>query len=199
MHAALLALFRKGLLLALAGLVAAPWSTADMVATVHEWLKDLAPVVVSIAVFFVTLSFNRWQVRLAKQRLRHDLYDRRMAIYAAFRELLIALPEKDNDEIKVLLRKANIARFEAPFLFDNANLPAYLEQLCKQITDEVIGNSMFVEALKNETALMNDPEAVQEFVQRAARPGAARLEIPERHLRELPQQFAELKLRDFWK
>ncbi len=170
-----------------------------MVATVHECLKDLAPVVVSIAVFLVTLSFNRWQVRLAKQKLRHDLYDRRMTVYAAFRELLIALPEKGDDEIKVLLRKANIARFEAPFLFDNVNLPAYLEELCKQITEEVIGNTMFVQALKNETALKNNPEAACEFMQRAARPGIAKLEIPEHHLRELPQQFAELKLRDLWK
>ena len=65
MHTALLALFLKGLLLALGALFAALWSTSDMGATVLEWLKDVAPVVVSlaavfvsIAVFFVTRSFN---------------------------------------------------------------------------------------------------------------------------------------------
>jgi hypothetical protein len=58
---------------------------------------------------------------------------------------------------------------------------------------------MFVEAVKDEPALMNNPEAVREFLQRAARPGVAKLEIAERHLRELNQQFAELKLTDFWK
>jgi hypothetical protein len=202
MHTALLALLLKGLLLALAAVFAALWSTSDMAATVHEWLKDLAPVVVSIAVLFVTWSFNGWQKRLAKQKLRHDLYDRRMAIYVVFRELLMALPDtkKSDADIKALLHNANIARFEAQFLFDNANLPAYLEQLCKQITEEVIGNSMVVEAvMKNEAALVNNPEAVREFLQRAARPGVAKLEIAERHFRELPEQFAELKLTDFWK
>jgi len=172
-----------------------------MAATVHEWLKDLAPVVVSIAVLFVTWSFNSWQARLAKQKLRHDLYDRRIAIYFVFWELLTALPDakKSDDDINALLRKAHSARYQAPFLFDNVRLPNYLEQLCKQITEEVIGNSMFVEAMKDKPALMNNPEAVREFLQRAARPGVAKLEIAERHLRELNQQFAELKLTDFWK
>lgn len=69
----------------------------------------------------MTWFFNRWQKRLAKQKLRHDLYDRKMAIYVAFRELLLALPDiKKSDDIKALLYKANIARLEAPFLFDNA-------------------------------------------------------------------------------
>ena len=58
--------------------------------------------------------------------------------------------------------KANIARLEAPFLFDNANLPAYLEQLCKQITEEVIGNRMFVEAVKSEAALVHG--YIREFI-----------------------------------
>ena len=201
MHTALPALFLKGFLLALAAVFAALWSTSDMAATVLGWLKDLAPVIVSIAVLFVTWSFNRWQARLAKQKLRHDLYDRRMAIYVAFRELLMALPDtkKSDDDINALLRNANIARFEAPFLFDNANLPSYLEQLCKQITEEVIGNNMFVEAVRDEPALMGNPEAGREFLRRAARPGVAKLEIAEQHFRELPQQFAELKLTDFWK
>jgi hypothetical protein len=178
-----------------------------MAATVHEWLKDLAPVVVSlaavvvsIAIFFVTRSFNEWQKLLAKQKLRHDLYDRRMAIYVAFRELLISLPEKGDDEIKTLLRKAHIARFEAPFLFDNVNLPAYLEQICTEITKEIIGTNMFVEAVKDQrAALMSDPKAASDYLERAARPGTAKSEIPERYnFRELNQQFAELKLTDFW-
>jgi hypothetical protein len=167
-------------------------------ADILEWLKALVPSFLALAVLIVTGLFYYWQVRLAKQKLRHDLYDRRIAIYVAFRELLIALPEKD-DEIKALLRKANIARFEAPFLFNDVNLPAYLVQLCEQITEEVIGNRMFVEAVKNEAGLMNNPEVAPEFAKRAARFGVAKLEIPDRHLRELPQHFAELKLTDFWR
>jgi hypothetical protein len=108
-----------------------------MAVTIHEWVKDLAPVVVSIAVLWVTISFNRWQGRLAKQKLRHDLYERRMAVYIAFRDLLIALPEKGDEEIKASHRKASIARFEASFLFDDPNLPTYLEDVCKQVSDQV--------------------------------------------------------------
>jgi lysylphosphatidylglycerol synthetase-like protein (DUF2156 family) len=127
MDSALLPLFLKGLLFTLAALFAALWSASDMAATVLEWLKDLAPivvslaaVVVSLAVFFVTRSFNEWQKLLAKQKVRHDLYDRRMAIYVAFRELLTALPDakKSHDDIKALLFKANSARYQAPFLFE---------------------------------------------------------------------------------
>jgi hypothetical protein len=141
-------------------------------------------------------------IRLARQKLRHELYDRRMAIYVAFRELLIALPEKSDDEIKALLRKANIARFEAPFLLgDDPKIQAYLEELCKQVTDDVISNITHRDAMNEQVAaIKNDPKVVKEFAERTARLGAAKLNLPGRHLRELPQRFAEcLKLTDFWK
>ncbi len=166
-----------------------------MTVTVHEWLKDSVPVVVSIAVLFVTLSFNGWQKRLAKQKLRHDLYDRRIAIYVAFWELLTALPDtkKSDDDFKALLLKANSARY-------HVNLPTYLEQLCTQINEEVIGPIMYLDAMNKQiAAIQNDPEAVKKRVEAAARLGAAKLDIPQRHLKELNQEFAELKLTDFWK
>jgi hypothetical protein len=170
-----------------------------MAVTIHEWLKDLAPVVVSIAVLWVTVSFNRWQQQLAKQKLRHDLYERRMAIYVAFRDLLVALPEKSDEEIKALHRKASIVRFEAPFLFENPRLATYLEQLCKQVLDEVIANAMFLEAVRNQTP-MNEPQIVQDFTRRAAQYSAAKVEIPERHFKELSEQFVtNMNLSDFWK
>jgi len=77
---------------------------------IRGWLKDFAAVAVSIAVLAVTLSFNSWQRRLAKQQLKHQLYERRTAIYTAFRELVLVLPEKNNDEITALFRKANTTR-----------------------------------------------------------------------------------------
>jgi hypothetical protein len=170
-----------------------------MAVTIHEWVKDLAPVVVSIAVLWVTISFNRWQGRLAKQKLRHDLYERRMAVYIAFRDLLIALPEKGDEEIKASHRKASIARFEASFLFDDPNLPTYLEDVCKQVSDKVIANATFLEVMRNQTQ-MNDPQMIQDFARRAAQLGEAKIEIPDRHLKELSRQFGpSLKLSDFWK
>lgn len=74
-----------------------------------EWVKALSAPVVAGAVFFVTWSFNRWQRRLAKEKLRHDLYDRRFAIYIVFRNLLLALHATSVSEIGAVLRKANIA------------------------------------------------------------------------------------------
>jgi hypothetical protein len=168
---------------------------------VPEWLKDLAPVVVSIAVLGVTFSFNRWQRRLAKEQLRHQLYERRAAIYAAFRELLIALPEKSDNEIKTLFRKATIARFEVPFLFEyDPKLQAYLEQLCKQVGEDVISNIVSLDAMGRAGLPMNDPQMIQDMMNKTSQLGAAKLEIPDRHLRELPQEFARfLKLTDFSK
>jgi hypothetical protein len=170
-----------------------------MAATVLEWLKVLGPPLLAAAVAIATWQFQKWQVRLAKQKLRHDLYDRRLAIYVAFQELLLALPEKSDDEIKAALRKASIARFQAPFLLDDPKIPTYLEALCKQVTDDVIGNIMFLDAMRGNIR-MNDPRIVRDFTERADRLGKAKLDLPGRHLGELSARFAEsLKLTDFWK
>lgn len=168
---------------------------------VLRWLRDFAPIAVSIAVLVVTLSFNSWQRRLAREHLRHQLYERRVAVYGAFRELLLALPEKSDDEIKALFRKASIARFEVAFLFeDDKNLQAYLEQLCRRVTDEVINNIFFLDGMKQQTAIMNDPQIAQDFARRANQLGVAKLKIPGDHLTQLPQEFAAfLKLTDFLK
>jgi hypothetical protein len=166
-----------------------------------RWVKDFAPVIVSIAVLVVTFSFNRWQRRLAREQLRHQLYERRVAVYGAFRELLLTLPEKSNDEIKALFRTASMARFEIPFLFeDDAKLKVYLEQLCKRVTEEVINNIFFVDGMKQQQAVMNDPQIARDFATRASQLSVAKLKIPEDHLTRLPQEFAPfLKLTDFSK
>jgi hypothetical protein len=97
-------------------------------------------------------------------------------------------PRKGDDEIKALLRKANIARFEAPFLLaDEPTIQLYLEELCKQVTGDVIGNIMYLDAMKEQVpAIKNDPQVVKAFAERAARLGAAKLDIPDRHLRTAP-------------
>ena len=176
-------------------------SSSDMTATwILDLLKVLGPFLLAIVVAFATWRFQDWQVRLAKQKLRHDLYDRRFAIYLAFQELLLALPERGDDEIKAAFRRAAIARLEAPFLLADPKIQAYLEALCKQVTDDVIGNIMFLDAVKQHGELMNDPQACRDMIDRASRLGTAKLSLPDRHLGELSEQFAEfLKLTDFWK
>jgi hypothetical protein len=165
-----------------------------------EWLKVLGPFLLAIVVAVATWKFQEWQVRLAKQKLRHDLYDRRFAIYLAFEELLLALPVKGEDEIKAAFQKAVIARLKARFLLADQNTQAYLEALCKEVNDEVIGNFMFLDAFKQDATLKSDPQAVRDSLERGSRLGIAKLKIPDRHLRELSEQFAKfLELTDFWK
>jgi len=156
-----------------------------------QWVKDLAPIVVSMAVLVVTLSFNSWQRRVAREQLRHQLYERRVSVYGAFRELLLALPEKTDDEIKALFRKASIARFEVPFLFeDDRKLQDYLELLCTRVTEEVINNIFFVDGVRQQSAIIKDPQVAQDFAARVNQLGVAKLKIPEDHLARLPQEFA---------
>lgn len=64
--------------------LAALWSQLSRTGDILDWVKALAPSSVALAVLVVTGLFYYWQVRLAKQKLRHDLYDRRFAIYTAF-------------------------------------------------------------------------------------------------------------------
>lgn len=166
-----------------------------------QWVKDFAPVAVSIAVLVVTLSFNSWQRRVAREQLRHQLYERRASVYAAFRELLLTLPEKTDDEIKALFRKASIVRFEVPFLFeDDHKLQNYLDELCSRVTKEVINNIFFVDGVRQQSAIITDPQIAQDFAARVNQLGVAKLEIQEDHLSRLPQEFAPfLKLTDLSK
>jgi hypothetical protein len=164
-----------------------------------EWLKAIGPIAVALVVFIATFWFYSWQIRLTKQKLRHDLYDRRFAIYALFRELLIALIEKNNEEIMAAFRKASIARIEAKFLLDDPILEATLDTLCKQVTDDVISNIMYIDGMKPHLATL-DPQTHQEFGERADRLGRAKLILVGKYFEELPKQFAQfLKLTDFSK
>lgn len=97
-----------------------------------EWAKALGLPLLAVAVSGASVLavsvFSWWQVRIAREKLRHDLHDRRFAIYMAFHELLVAIIEKDDVETE--LRKANAARAHSPFLLKA--LGVYLEGLLKE-------------------------------------------------------------------
>jgi len=161
-----------------------------------EWVKALSAPVVAVAVFLVTWSFNRWQERLAKEKLRHDLYDRRFAIYIVFRDLLLALHASSVSEIGAALRKANIACLEAVFLLD-PEIHEYLDQLCERVQAEVLDNMAACDSIKRDPGAMNDPQVRRELTERELRLNSARRIILDR-FKELPLQFARfLKLTDF--
>jgi hypothetical protein len=111
---------------------------------VLEWLKALGPLLLAVVVAYVTWRFQQWQVRLEKEKLRHQLYDRRFAIYKAFQKLLIALVDKPDDEVKAAFKKAGIACSDALFLLPDPEVQAYLNELHKQVLDEVIVAELFI-------------------------------------------------------
>jgi hypothetical protein len=172
---------------------------------IHEWLRELVPVLVSVASFVVsvavlcaTRSFNKWQTRLAQQKLRHDLYDRRFAIYMAFHELLVALVDKSDGEVRDSFPRCYVKLCEASFLLDDPQIEAYLKDLYKQVDDRVIRNIMFLQS--SESAGTKAPQLCQEVAKRALELAAARADLATSHIQELPRQFARcLKLTDFWK
>jgi hypothetical protein len=51
---------------------------------------------------------------------------------------------------------------------------------------------MFLDAFKNEPALMNDPQAVRDSIERASRLGTAKLDIPDRHLTRTAPTICEI-------
>lgn len=94
-----------------------------------EWAKALGIPILAVAVSFATYRSGRWQVRIAREKLRHDLYERRYAIYLAFHDLLVAIAEKDSVDVE--LERANAARAQSPFLLDR-RLGPYLDRLYKE-------------------------------------------------------------------
>jgi hypothetical protein len=143
----------------------------------------LLAVVVSVATYFS----GRWQVRIAREKLRHDLYDRRFDVYMAFHELLVAIVEKD--EVETEFRKANAARFQSPFLLDG--LQTYLEELSTE--------AFRINAIGK---LIRDPSAraaqePREFFEAGTKLSQDKVNFANRVL-ELSQKFEPfLKLTDF--
>ena len=91
-----------------------------------EWAQVFGIPSLAVAVSFATYRSGQWHVRIAREKLRHDLYERRFAIYRAFHDLLVAIGEKDDFEIE--LKQADVARGQSPFLLDR-RLGQYLEKV----------------------------------------------------------------------
>jgi hypothetical protein len=126
---------------------------------------------VALAIFALTWFFHAWQVRLEKQKLRHDLYERRFTIYGAFQDLLLALPGKHDKEIDTAFRKASIARLNAPFVLgDDPAIQAYLDQILTDVRDSVLNNVAFRDAVNDNDALKSDPQVVQDLNGKAITP-----------------------------
>jgi hypothetical protein len=154
--------------------------------SVAVWIQTLALPALVISLFGLLIA--RWQLRISREKLRHDLYDRRFAIYAAFHELLVALCEQD--DASSALRRASAARAHAPFLLD-APLVTFLDRLYE--------DAFRVHAT---TKLLRDGNAWSSPVERASKAAEVsehKLRLLER-IKELVGEFERfLRLKDFAK
>jgi len=154
------------------------------------WRRALGLPALAVAVAFAScLSgylLGRWQVKIAREKLRHDLYDRRSAIYMAFHELLPAFTEKADVEPE--LPKANAARAHGPFILDSG-LTEYLGGLHKEAF-----------RMNAESKLVQDPSmwSPEERVKRSPQLSQDKLTFANR-IRELVSKFGCLRLSDLHK
>jgi hypothetical protein len=152
------------------------------------WAKALGIPALAAAIAFVSWwssrSSNRWQVKIAREKLKHDLYDRRFAVYMAFHELMVAVAEKK--DVDAELRKANEARAHSPFLLD----PHVTQYLAGLHTEAFRLNA--TEKLLLEQGMRDRIEQIQ----MASQQGSDKLAFANR-VPELVQKFECLKLKDF--
>ena len=152
-----------------------------------EWSKALGIPALAVSVAFAScLSgylLGRWQVRIAREKLRHDLYDRRFAVYMAFHGLLVAVTEKS--DVDTELRKANAARAHSPFLLDS-EVTQYLDGLHRKAF-----------RINQEAKLLQDPSmwSPEERAKRGSLLGSDKLALANR-IPELVEKLGCLKLSD---
>jgi hypothetical protein len=99
------------------------------------WLQYVQAVAVPILTIVIAL-FGAWiareQMKIARTKLQHDLYDRRFAVFQAARKLLAELVTHgtvlDED-----IRAYRIGTADSVFLFDQ-DLTEYLEEIGKRVT-----------------------------------------------------------------
>jgi hypothetical protein len=86
----------------------------------------------TIAVLTVVIAVA--QYRLAKAKFRHELYERRSAVFKATMKFIAQVTSGGNaklDELQTFLRDTS----EAPFLFTNRQIQPFLDSLYKRGAD----------------------------------------------------------------
>jgi hypothetical protein len=109
-----------------------------MCSTVYQVLKDfagpVAAIVASGAAVFVTYRLGKEQARLAREKLRLDLYDRRWKVFKSiFDFYYVMIAWEGTDEQKAVRDQFFMAYQESAFLFDPAD---GVEQILKDLNDK---------------------------------------------------------------
>ena len=120
-----------------------------------EWIayvQALGPTIatITIAAFSLWIALRqvwigREQTDIARERIKHDLYDRRYAIYLAFEKLLrAAMGQKGLEDEKEIVLIANVAAHQAAFI-----LSEDLQTFLLQLTDIAFRRNQRTEMSKN--------------------------------------------------
>ena len=118
-------------------------------------VQALGPTIVSVTVaaFTIWIAFRqvaiaRQQTKLAREKLKHDLYDRRYAVYLAFEKMLrVSMGQREAGEEEQTVLDANIAAHQSLFLF-NPEMRTYLIDL-NQVAWRRIRKTELIESLKD--------------------------------------------------
>jgi hypothetical protein len=117
--------------------------------------QALGPTIVAatVAAFTIWIAFRqvaiaRQQAKIAREKLKHDLYDRRYAIYLAFEKMLrVSMGQKEIGVEREAVLAANIAAHQSLFIL-NAEMRAYLIDL-NQVAWRRINNPELIANLKD--------------------------------------------------
>jgi hypothetical protein len=152
--------------------------------SLQGWIQALALPTVIVGVLGFLIA--RWQIQIAREQLRHGLYDRRFAVYMAFHDLLLAVCQQEDAERE--LRKANAMRAHAPFLLD-----PQLVSLLADLHKEAFRMNQTAKLLRDQAAWSSP----QDRAAAGAQLGQDKLRFVAR-IEELAREFERfLRLKDF--
>lgn len=118
---------------------------------IPDWLQLILGVSAPlIAIFAAYISYRQWQ--LGAYKLKHDLYERRWAIYAAAHDAIATSVNGSNDERHSAFQKLRVRTLSAQFLFPQ-HICEYLDKLIEEILRL---NKLEIEIKKNSTPDLRD-------------------------------------------
>ena len=103
-----------------------------------------------IALFGAYISYRQWQ--LGAYKLKHDLYERRWAIYAAAHDAIATSVNGPEGERYSAYQKLRVRTLSAQFLF-----PQHICEYLDRLIDEILKlNNLEIEIKKNNTLDLRD-------------------------------------------
>ena len=121
----------------------------------HDFAAPIATIIAAAAAVYVTQHFAREQARLVSEKLRYDLFDRRLKIFESIFEFYKAMIGWTGTPEQIAARDRFFEAYqESAFLFDKES---GIEELMKELNDKGARAIGLKESLKD---LRGDPETM---------------------------------------